>query len=115
MPSTAYILSAIGIAAGITFILRLIPFGIQSVLKDNKLIADLAAWIPLGAILILGVYVMAEIDYSSTTTALPYLLAAVVTVVVHSWRQEQPLKPNSHHTQKCSAPFRCRAFLTISK
>ncbi|WP_346844115.1 AzlD domain-containing protein [uncultured Rothia sp.] len=86
MPSIAYILSAIGIAAGITFILRLIPFGIKSILKDNKLIADLAAWIPMGAILILGVYVMAEIDYSSTTT-LPYLIAAVVTVVVHSWRK----------------------------
>lgn len=87
MPSIAYILSAIGIAAGITFILRLIPFGIKSVLEDNKLIADLAAWIPMGAILILGVYVMAEIDYSSTPTALPYLIAAVVTVVVHSWRK----------------------------
>lgn len=41
----------------------------------------------MGAILILGVYVMAEIDYSSTTTALPYLIAAVVTVVVHLWRK----------------------------
>lgn len=87
MPSIAYTLSAIGIAAGITFVLRLIPFGIKSVLKDNKLIADLAAWIPMGAILILGVYVMAEIDYSSTPAALPYLIAAAVTVVVHPWRK----------------------------
>lgn len=91
MPSTTYILTAIGIAAAITFTLRLVPFGVKSVLKDNKLIADLATWIPMGAILILGIYVLAEIDYSSPATAMPYLIAAVVTIVLHLWRKNLAL------------------------
>ena len=48
MPSTGYILSAIFLAAGITFALRLIPFGVKSVLKDSALVANLAAWLPMG-------------------------------------------------------------------
>lgn len=91
MPSTAYILTAIALAAGITFTLRLIPFGIKSVLKDNELIANLAAWIPMGALIILAFYVMAGIDYSSKETAIPYLAGAVVTVAIHLWRKNLAL------------------------
>ncbi|WP_237208043.1 branched-chain amino acid transporter permease [Rothia nasimurium] len=91
MPSTGYILSAIFLAAGITFALRLIPFGIKSALKDSVLIANLAAWLPMGAIICLGFYVLAEIDYSSRETALPYLAGAIVTVATHLWRKNLAL------------------------
>lgn len=91
MPSTGYILSAIFLAAGITFALRLIPFGVKSVLKSSALVASLAAWLPMGAIICLGFYVMAEIDYSSRETALPYLAGAVVTVATHLWRKNLAL------------------------
>lgn len=86
MPSTGYILSAIFLSAGITFALRLIPFGIKSALKDSALVADLARWVPLGAIICLGVYVIAEIDYSSWQTSVPYLAGVVVTAALHLWR-----------------------------
>ncbi|MDY3048476.1 MAG: AzlD domain-containing protein [Rothia sp. (in: high G+C Gram-positive bacteria)] len=91
MPTTAYLLTAIGLAAGLTFCLRLIPFGIKSVLKDSALVANLAAWLPLGAMVCLAVYVLAEIDYSSSQRALPYLLGAVVTVAIHLWRKNLAL------------------------
>ncbi|MFC6354339.1 branched-chain amino acid transporter permease [Rothia nasimurium] len=91
MPSTGYILSAIFLAAGITFALRLMPFGVKSVLKGSALVANLAAWLPIGAIICLGFYVLAEIDYSSRETALPYLAGIVVTVVLHLWRRNLAL------------------------
>lgn len=86
MPSTGYILSVIFLSAGITFALRLIPFGIKSALKDSALVADLARWVPLGAMICLGFYVLAEIDYSSWQTATPYLAGVIVTAALHLWR-----------------------------
>ncbi|WP_421084873.1 branched-chain amino acid transporter permease [Rothia nasimurium] len=91
MPSTGYILTAIGLAAAITFTLRLIPFGVKSALKNSALVTNLAVWLPMGAIICLGFYVMAEIDYSSREAALPYLAGAVVTVATHLWRKNLAL------------------------
>ena len=86
MPSTSYILSAIFLSAGITFALRLLPFGIKNALKDSALVTDLARWVPLGAIICLGFYVIADIDYSSWRTATPYLAGTLVTAALHLWR-----------------------------
>ncbi|MDO4917231.1 MAG: AzlD domain-containing protein [Rothia sp. (in: high G+C Gram-positive bacteria)] len=87
MPNTSYIFSALAVAAGITFLLRLTPFVVKNALKDSVLLADLSKWIPTGALIILGVYVVAEIDYSSWTSSGPYLIGAVVTVALHLWRK----------------------------
>lgn len=86
MPSTSYILSAIFLSAGITFALRLLPFGIKNALKNSALVTDLARWVPLGAIICLGFYVIADIDYSSWQTATPYLAGTLVTATLHLWR-----------------------------
>ncbi|MDO4898725.1 MAG: AzlD domain-containing protein [Rothia sp. (in: high G+C Gram-positive bacteria)] len=91
MPSTSYILTAIALAAGITFALRLIPFGIKSALKGKALIENLARWIPMGAIICLGFYVLANIDYSSAETATPYLAGVAVTAALHLWKRNLAL------------------------
>lgn len=91
MPSTGYILAAVAIAAAITFGLRLIPFGIKSALKDNALLEDLARWVPMGAIICLGFYVIAGIDYSSAETATPYLAGVLVTAALHLWKRNLAL------------------------
>lgn len=87
MPSVSYLMAAIFLAAGITFLLRALPFALKTALKNSPLVINLSAWIPLGAMLLLAVYVLFSIDYSSAQTALPYLAGAVVTVVVHLWRK----------------------------
>ena len=71
--TTGYILAAVFVAAGITFLLRLLPFG------------------PLGAVALRAIYAVAKIDYSSFTTAAPYLAGLVVTVGVHLWRKNMVL------------------------
>lgn len=91
MPNTSYILTAVLLAAGITFALRLIPFGIKSALKGNALVENLSHWVPMGAIICLGFYVIASIDYSSVQTATPYLAGAVVTAGLHLWRKNLAL------------------------
>ena len=82
-----YLLGAVAVAAGITFLLRLTPFLLKGVLKESELLENLGAWIPLGAMIVLACYVFFSIDYSSPETALPYLAGAAVTIVVHLWRR----------------------------
>ena len=89
--TTGYILAAILVAAAITFLLRLLPFGLKKALAGSELLDALSHWIPLGAVALLAIYAVAKIDYSSFTTAAPYLAGLVVTVGVHLWRKNMVL------------------------
>lgn len=89
--TTGYILAAILVAAGITFLLRLLPFGLKKALAGSELLDALSHWIPLGAVALLAIYAVAKIDYSSFATAAPYLAGLVVTVAVHLWRKNMVL------------------------
>ena len=89
--TTGYILAAILVAASITFLLRLLPFGLKKALAGSELLDALSHWIPLGAVALLAIYAVAKIDYSSFATAAPYLAGLVVTVAVHLWRKNMVL------------------------
>ena len=89
--TAGYILTAVFVAAGITFMLRLLPFGLKKALAGSELLDALSHWIPLGAVALLAIYAVAKIDYSSFTTAAPYLAGLVVTVGVHLWRKNMVL------------------------
>ena len=89
--TTGYILAAVFVAAGITFLLRLLPFGLKKALAGSELLDALSHWIPLGAVALLAIYAVAKIDYSSIETAAPYLAGLVVTVGVHLWRKNMVL------------------------
>ena len=89
--TTGYILAAVFIAAGITFLLRLLPFGLKKALAGSELLDALSHWIPLGAVALLAIYAVAKINYSSFATAAPYLAGLVVTVGVHLWRKNMVL------------------------
>lgn len=89
--TTGYILAAILVAAVITFLLRLLPFGLKKALAGSELLDALSHWIPLGAVALLAIYAVAKIDYSSFATAAPYLAGLMVTVAVHLWRKNMVL------------------------
>ena len=89
--TTGYILAAILVAAGITFLLRLLPFGLKKALAGSELLDALSHWIPLGAVALLAIYAVAKINYSSFATAVPYLAGLVVTVGAHLWRKNMVL------------------------
>ena len=89
--TTGYILAAILVAAVITFLLRLLPFGLKKALAGSELLDALSHWIPLGAVALLAIYAVAKINYSSFATAAPYLAGLVVTVGAHLWRKNMVL------------------------
>lgn len=89
--TTGYILAAILVAAGITFLLRLLPFGLKKALAGSELLDALSHWIPLGAVALLAIYAVVKINYSSVETAAPYLAGLVVTVGAHLWRKNMVL------------------------
>ena len=60
--TTGYILAAILVAAGITFLLRLLPFGLKKALAGSELLDALSHWIPLGAVALLAIYAVAKIE-----------------------------------------------------
>ena len=89
--TTGYILAAILVAAGITFLLRLLPFGLKKALAGSEFLDAHRHWIPLGAVALLAIYAVAKINYSSFATAAPYLAGLVVTVGAHLWRKNMVL------------------------
>lgn len=87
MSDTTYYLAAITVASLVTFALRALPFGMKAVLAESKLIASLATWIPLGAMVALALYALGKIDFSSTTSATPSIIAVMVTIAMHLWKK----------------------------
>ena len=88
---SGYIISAVLVAAAVTFVLRVLPFGLKKALAGSEVLDALSHWIPLGAVALLAIYAVAKINYSSFATAAPYLAGLVVTVGVHLWRKNMVL------------------------
>ena len=82
-----YIISAVLVAAAVTFVLRVLPFGLKKALAGSEILDALSHWIPLGAVALLAIYAISRIDFSSTHTAVPYLAGFVVTALVHLWKK----------------------------
>ncbi len=91
MPSTGYLLAGIAIAAVITVGLRLAPFGLATVLRDSPLLADFGKWMPAGAVVVLAVYCMAQVDYAAPAHGLPQVAGVAATVAAHLWRRNAVL------------------------
>ncbi|EGD55272.1 branched-chain amino acid transporter permease [Gordonia neofelifaecis] len=87
MPSTGYLLSAIATAAAITFALRAIPFALPKRIARAPMTVYLRDALPVGAVLILAVYCVVDIDFSDSRAATAQLIGAAVTVGVHLWRR----------------------------
>ncbi|WP_298488616.1 branched-chain amino acid transporter permease [uncultured Rothia sp.] len=88
---SGYIISAVLVAAAVTFVLRVLPFGLKKALAGSEVLDALSHWIPLGAVALLAIYAVAKIDYASVETAAPYLAGLVVTVGTHLWRKNMVL------------------------
>ena len=83
MTGTAYLLSVLAIGFAITFALRAVPFAVLKPLRESRLVADLALWMPVGILAILTVSTLRSSLEADATRLLPGALAVAVTVVVH--------------------------------
>jgi branched-subunit amino acid transport protein AzlD len=87
VPDPTYIATALTVAVTITVALRAIPFALKNAVAESTLLADIGRWMPLGAITVLTVYCLAQIDLTRPTRGLPELAGVAVTGAVHRWRR----------------------------
>lgn len=83
MTGTAYLISVMAIGLAITFALRAVPFAVLKPLRESRLVADLALWMPVGILAILTITTLRSSLGADGSRLLPAGLAAAVTVVVH--------------------------------
>lgn len=86
MPDTPYLLAALAVAAGITWMLRAVPFMLIEGLRRSRLIPYLAATMPVGVMAVLTVYTMRDVDLVSGP-GYAFTAAVAVTIALHLWRR----------------------------
>ena len=69
MPDTNYLITAVVLAAAITFALRALPFAVIEPLRSSPLAAVLAARMPAGLMLILVVYLLRDVPTEAPAAA----------------------------------------------
>ena len=87
MPDATYLVGALAAAVAITVTLRALPFALKSAMAGSALLADIGRWMPLGAVTVLAVYCLAQIDFTTPARSVPELAGVAVTVAVHGWRR----------------------------
>lgn len=86
MPSTGYLLAAVLISAAVTWSLRAVPFAFLHRLRERPIIAELALTLPVGIMAILVLHTVRDTDAAQISSAVPALVAIVLTAAVHWWR-----------------------------
>jgi branched-subunit amino acid transport protein AzlD len=87
VPDPGYVATALAVAVAITVALRAVPFALKHSLGSSALLADIGRWMPLGAVTVLAVYCLAQIDLTVPTHGAPELAGVAVTVATHLWRR----------------------------
>ena len=83
MSETGYFLAVIAIGFGITFALRAVPFVILQPLRESRLVAAMALWMPVGILAILTVSTLRTSIDADPSRLLPAALATAVTIAAH--------------------------------
>src|SRR5699024_10201031 len=83
MPETGYLLAVIAIGFVITFALRALPFALLRPLRESRLVAALALWMPAGILAILAVDTLRSSIDADPSRLLPAALATAVTIAAH--------------------------------
>lgn len=83
MPETGYLLAVIAIGFAITFTLRALPFAILRPLRESRLVAALALWMPAGILAILAVDTLRSSIGADPSRILPAAIATAVTITAH--------------------------------
>ncbi len=91
MPDTPYLLTAVAVAAAVTWGLRALPFTALAPLRASATVGYLSARMPLGVMVILLAYTLRGLPLADPVQALPDILALAGTVALHLWRRNAVL------------------------
>ena len=86
MPDAGYLISAVALAAGITFALRALPFAVIEPLRTSRLATELSVRMPAGLLLILVVYLLRDTPAKAPPAAAATVAAVVVVAALQWWR-----------------------------
>ena len=86
MPELSYILAAVGVAAGITWVLRALPFAVLAPLQESRLLPYIGDRLGVGVMIILVIYTLQDLDLVAPSVSIPAAVALAVTIGLHLWR-----------------------------
>lgn len=86
MSEPSYILAAVGVAAGITWALRALPFAVLAPLQESRLLPYIGDRLGVGVMIILVTYTLEDLDLVSPSVSVPAAIALAVTIGLHLWR-----------------------------
>lgn len=87
MDGNAYVIMAVAIMAGVTFLIRALPFLILGDKKTPAYIDYLGKYLPYSIIGMLVVYCLKDISFTDTPYGLPELAAVILVAVLHRWKR----------------------------
>lgn len=86
MPELSYILAAVAVAAGITWVLRALPFAVLAPLQESRLLPYIGDRLGVGVMIILVIYTLQDLDLVAPSVSIPAAVALAVTIGLHLWR-----------------------------
>lgn len=86
MIDPGYILAAVGVAAGVTWALRALPFALLAPLQESRLLPYIGDRLAVGVMIILVIYTLNDLDLVAPSVSVPAAIALAVTIGLHLWR-----------------------------
>lgn len=87
MSSNTYVIIAIAVMAGVTFLLRVLPFLIFGDKKTPAYIEFLGKYLPYAIMGMLVVYCLKGVSLVTAPFGIPELIAVVLVAVLHIWKR----------------------------
>lgn len=91
MADLPYLLAAVGVAAGITWALRALPFALLAPLQESRLLPYIGDRLAVGVMIILVIYTLQDLDLMAASISVPAVIALAVTAGLHLWRENMVL------------------------
>ncbi|MBB1156128.1 MULTISPECIES: branched-chain amino acid transporter permease [Amycolatopsis] len=90
MPDPVYLLAAVAVSAAVTWGLRALPFAVLAPLRASRTVQYLSTRMPAGVMVILLVYCLRDVSWTSSSAFAP-TIALAVTIGLHLWRRNAVL------------------------
>lgn len=69
----------------LTFAMRGAPLVLRRWLRDNEIVRDIGALLPVGVMVILSLYTLRDVSFATEAWLAPFV-GVLVTVLLHLWR-----------------------------
>lgn len=87
MRDNAYAIAAVAVMAGVTLLLRVLPFWIFREGKTPAYIEFLGKYLPYSIMGMLVVYCLKDISFTHVPFGVPEFLAVILTASLHIWKR----------------------------